>query len=183
MGNVVQHQDTSVIDRGTLANSFLGDTTQVCVVTDDLDRTLAEFVQLGVGPWSIYTFGPHNTTDQTYRGEPSPYSMRIGLASTGTSRWEVIQPLEGRTIYRDWIDEHGKTVQHVVQTCAPLDFEAKIAEFERRGFPVIQSGTWAGLVRFAYFDTAPLIGVAIEVSSYPADAVFPAPEAWYPAAP
>lgn len=175
--------DHAVVDRSTLSNSFLADTTQVCVVTRDLHRTLAGFVQLGIGPWQISTFGPHNTTDQTYRGEHQPHSMRVALATTGTSRWEVIEPLEGETIYGDWLDQYGETVQHVVQTCAPLDFDARVEEFRRRGFEVAQSGTMWGMVRYAYFDTVPVIGVAIEISSYPADATFPDPEEWYPAPP
>jgi len=172
-----------VIDPGRLSNSFLGDTTQVCIVTRDLYRKLEGFVQLGIGPWAIYEYGPHNTTDQTYRGRPQPYSMRVALATTGSSRWELIEPLEGPTLYGDWLDQYGESVQHVVQKCDSLEYEAKIEEFRRRGFEVAQSGTMWGIVRFAYFDTVPLIGVAIEVSAYPADAQYPEPDSWYPAPP
>jgi hypothetical protein len=175
--------DIDVVDRSRLSNSFLGDTTQVCVVTRDLYDKLSGFAQLGIGPWMIYDFSPENMTETTYRGAAEPYSMRVALATTGSSRWEVIQPLAGRTIYGDWLDQYGESVQHVVQRCDPLTYEEKIDHFRRRGFDIAQSGTMWGAVRFAYFDTVAHIGVAIEISVTPEGATFPAPDAWYPGPP
>jgi methylmalonyl-CoA/ethylmalonyl-CoA epimerase len=97
----------------SLSNSFLGDTIQVCVVTRDLRRTLDGFVQLGIGPWRVYTFSPETVKHQTYGGTAQPYSMRLALANSGTMMWEVIQPLEGPSIYKDFLARHGEGVQHV----------------------------------------------------------------------
>lgn len=173
----------AVVDDKTLSNSFMSDTIQICVVTRDIYRTMAGFVKLGVGPWRIYTFGPGTVTEQTYRGKEQTYSMRLAVAWTGTSFWEIIEPLEGDSIYKDWLAEHGEGIQHVAQSCAPLAFEDQIAEFNKRGLEVIQSGFWDGQVRYAYMGSEDLTGMAIELFAFPDDFEFPEPEEWYPAAP
>lgn len=174
--------DVKVTGDTTLSNSFMGDTIQICVVTKDIDRTMAGFVKMGIGPWRVYTFGPGTVKNQTYRGRKQTYSMRLALAWTGTSFWEIIEPVEGDSIYKDWLAKHGEGIQHVAQSCGTMAFEDQVAEFEARGIPMIQSGEWEG-VRYAYFGTEEITGMATEIFGFPDGFVFPEPERWYPAAP
>lgn len=175
-------QNPVVTGPSSLSNSFLGDTVQVCVVTADAKRTLEGFTALGIGPWRIYTFSPDTVRDQTYMGRPQAYSMRLALATSGNMLWEVIEPLEGPSIYKDFLARHGEGVQHVAQSCGDKPFEQKLADFARCGRMMIQSGCWNG-VRYAYFGTEEYIGTTIEIFDFPPDFVFPEPEAWYPARP
>lgn len=165
-----------------LSNSFLGDTLQVCVVTRDMQRTLDGFVRMGIGPWRVYTFSPETVQDQTFRGKPARYSMRLALATSGTMMWEVIQPLEGPSIYTEFLEKHGEGVQHVGQACNGLGFDAQCERFAEAGRQMIQSGTWKG-VRYAYFATEELIGTTVEIFDFPEGFVFPEPEQWVPARP
>jgi methylmalonyl-CoA/ethylmalonyl-CoA epimerase len=167
----------------TLSNSFMGNTVQICVVTADMFKRLEGFVRLGVGPWRVYTFSPDNVREQTYRGKPEPYSMLLAVAWSGTSFWEVIQPLNGNSIYKDWLREHGEGIHHVAQECAPLKFEQQIAEFESRGLSVVQTGVWRDLVRYAYIGTEDLTGMTIELFTFAEGFTFPEPEVWYPGPP
>ena len=178
-----ENTEVAVISDTALSNGFMGDTIQTCVVTHDIHRTMAGFVALGVGPWRVYQFSPETVTEQTYRGRSQPYSMFLAVAWTGNSFWEIIQPLEGDSIYRDWLNEHGEGIQHVAQSCAPLAFDDQIAEFRRRGLEVVQSGFWRGEVRYAYIGSESLTGMAIELFAFPDGYAFPEPEEWYPAAP
>ena len=107
----------TVTGETSLSNSFLGDTVQICVVTKDIYRTLDGFAKLGIGPWRIYTFGPGTVTEQTYRGKKQTYSMRLAVGYTGSTFWEVIEPLEGESIYKDFLAAHGEGIQHVAQGC------------------------------------------------------------------
>jgi hypothetical protein len=166
----------------TLSNSFLGDTIQVCVVTRDLQRTCAGFVQMGIGPWRVYTFGPETVRDQTYRGAPARYSMRLALATSGNMMWEVIEPLDGPSIYKDFLAKSAEGVQHVGQNGQGRSFDEQVATFEKAGRRNIQSGSWHG-VRYAYFDTQDLMGTTVEIFDFPADFVWPEPEQWIPAKP
>ena len=175
-------QDIRVTGEGTLSNSFLGDTIQVCVVTRDLKRTCDGFVQMGIGPWRVYTFGPETVRDQTYRGKPAQYSMRLALATSGTMMWEVIEPLEGPSIYKDFLAKGAEGVQHVGQNCQGVPFDQQVAKFEQRGLRNIQAGQWHG-VRYAYFGTEELIGTTVEIFDFPADFAWPEAEEWIPAKP
>ena len=46
----------------------------------------------------------------------------------------------------------------------------------------MQSGSWSG-IRFAYLDTADLIGTYLEIMDVPEDFRLPDPDEWYPHAP
>lgn len=173
---------TSVIDDTRMSNSFLGNTIQVCVVTADLQKTCEGFLKMGIGPWRVYTFGPDTVQDLRRDGKPARFSMRLALATSGTMMWEVIEPLEGDSIYKQFLARGRDGVQHVGQDCQGLDFDAQVEEFERRGLRNLQSGNWEG-VRFAYFGTEDLIGTTIEIFDFPADFVWPTPERWIPSAP
>ena len=176
------NENITVTGATSLSNSFLGDTVQVCVVTADIRRTLNGFVKMGIGPWAVYTFSPQTVSDQTYMGRTVPYSMRLALATSGNMMWEVIQPLEGPSIYKDFLARHGEGVQHVGQSCRDTPFDQKLADFAARGRKMVQSGCWNG-VRYAYFGTEDLIGTTVEIFDFPAGFVFPEPEEWVPARP
>ena len=170
------NKEIAVTGTASLSNSFLVDTIQVCVVTNDMKRTLAGFVKMGIGPWSIYTFSPETVRDQTYMGRPERYSMGLALATSGNMLWEVIQPLEGPSIYKDFLAKHGEGIQHVAQSCGTKTFDEKLADFAAHGCRMIQSGTW-GPVRYAYFGTEELIGTTVEIFNFPEGFI------WYPARP
>lgn len=175
--------DIQVTSDITLSNSFMGDTMQICVLTHDIYRTMKQFVRLGVGPWRIYTFNEKTVGDLTYRGASSRNSVRLALAWSGTTFWEVVQPLEGESIYTEWLNRHGEGIQHVAQACNGMSFDDRIAEFERRGFGVTQSGKFNGAVRYAYIGSEESTGFAIELLDFPEGFEMPEPEEWYPSAP
>jgi methylmalonyl-CoA/ethylmalonyl-CoA epimerase len=167
----------------TLSNSFVGNTVQVCVVTNDFKKTINGFVELGIGPWATYTFGPGTVTHQTYMGRPETYSMRLALATSGNMMWEVIQPLDGPSIYKEFLAAHGEGVHHVAFGCEGLPFGRRIEEFEKRGCRQTQTGLWAGCVPYANFETEGLITTTAEVFDFPRDFKLPQPEEWIPGPP
>ena len=116
---------------------FLGKAVEIALVARDARRTIAGLWSLGIGPWRIYTFDPTNTTDQTYRGRPSPFVMKVCFAAVGDMMWEVIEPISGDTIFSEFLDSHGDGIHHVAYDCNGSPFEERVAEFERRGFPLV----------------------------------------------
>ncbi len=173
----------SVTGAATLSNSFLGNTVQICVVTKDFRRTIDGFVKLGIGPWGVYTFGPGTVTDQTYMGRPQAFTMVVALATSGNMLWEIVQPLDGPSIYKDFLAAHDEGVHHVALGCEGLSFDERVAAFEARGCKKIQSGLWVDKVPFAYFQTEGLTTTTFEVFDFPAGFALPEPEEWIPAAP
>lgn len=175
--------ELEVVNETSMSNSFVGDTVQICVVTHDLYRTLSNFVVIGIGPWKIYTFDEKNISDLNYLGQPNASSIKLAIAWSGSTMWEVIQPISGDSVYRDWLNTRGEGVHHVAQSCNGMSFDAKIAEFKSRGFKVTQSGVFQHVVPFAYINTEDSIGLAIELINMPAGYSMPEPEEWYPFSP
>jgi len=161
------------------AGEFLGQTVQIVMITADLRRSMAAMARLGVGPWNIYTLGPHNVSDASFRGRPMTATIRVALAFVGTVMWELIEPIEGECAQREFLDAHGDGIHHVSADCAGLGWHERVAMFESRGFRMIQTGTWLGRVPFAYFEADDAPGLCIESILIPADFEMPAPEETY----
>ena len=152
--------------------------TQVAFVVEDLEDGMDRFSNvLGVGPWDVYRFEPPALTDRTFRGESHEYSMRLALATVGETMLELIEPLEGPSIYTEHLDEHGEGLHHVA-CFAFEDPEAVIDAFEDAGMPVIQSGNFDG-VEYWYFDTADELNGTIFETAANLEAI-PEPEMTYP---
>ena len=158
--------------------------TQIAFVVEDLEDGMDRFGGLlGVEPWEIYRFEPPKLTDRTYHGESHEYSMALALTEVADTMVELIEPLEGESIYTEHLDEHGEGLHHV--GCFAFDdVDSVIDEFESAGMGVIQSGTFgpedtdAG-VEFFYFDTAAeLNGVIFETARYLDE--LPDPDRTYP---
>ena len=165
---------------GDGADSFLGKAVEIGIVTRDHQRTMAGLWRLGIGPWQVHTFTPENTTNQTYYGEPSPFVLKVCFAQLGSMIWELIEPVSGRTIFADFLERHGEGVHHIAHDCNNVPFSQRTAEFERRGFRLVQSGSWLGENHFAFFETEPATTTCLETYSFPDDWRYPEPEAWYP---
>ncbi len=176
--------EPQVLSETHLDNSFLGETIQVCVVTRDYRRTMQGLVNTGIGPWRVYTFDSDtNLTETQIGGVPQPLAMKLCLAFSGSMMWEIVQPLKGPTIYEDFLKRHDEGIHHVAFDCNGVPWAERLAAFEARGFPCIQSGVWMGRVPWAYFGTEDATGTVFETFHIPDDFVLPDPEEWFPAPP
>ncbi len=163
------------------SDPFLGNVVEIAIVTRDHRRTMEGLWRLGIGPWRVYTFSPENVTSQTYRGSPSPFTLKVCFASSGGLAWELMEPISGPSIFAEFLDLHGEGVHHMAYDCHDLPFEQRIAEFERRGFPLVQSGSWMGENHFAFFETESATATCLETYVFPPDWQPPEPEEYYPA--
>jgi len=153
---------------------------QVALIVEDLDKAVESYWKLfGIGPWHIYTYGKPLVKRMTYRGEPCEYKMRVALAYIGPLRIELIEILEGDTIYAEFVKEHGYGVHHFGVLVE--DIETAIAQAESAGLKMTQDGAGFGLDgdgHYAYLDTEDKIGVTIELIQRPRRRV--PPERIYP---
>jgi hypothetical protein len=136
---------------------------QVGLVVRDLDRAMAAYSGMwGVAPWRVYTYGPGLLTSQTFRGRPAEFSMALALAGSGP-QLELIQPLEGESVYTEWLERYGEGLHHVAVEVDSL--ERMTSEMEAAGYPMIQSGLGFGPDGdggFAYYDTERDLGMVVE---------------------
>lgn len=153
---------------------------QLAIIVEDLDKTVESYWKLfGIGPWHFYTYGKPLVKHMTYHGEPSEYRMRIALSYLGPLRIELIEPLEGDTVYADFVREHGYGVHHLGLLVENM--QEAIAQAEAAGLPMVQDGAGFGLDgdgHYAYLDTEDQIGVTLELIERPKGRV--QPEKVYP---
>ncbi len=157
-----------VLEEGTRmepSNAGLNRIDQVCIVVRDLDKAMERFWKiLGIGPWSVHTAGNPPYRPE-YRGRPTSYRVRIGVAHAGPVILELVQYLEGESVMRDFLEEHGEGLQHIRLSVPDLD-EA-LAYFKQHGIEPLQVDEGLGLKgdgRHAYMDTVPLFGAILELS-------------------
>ena len=162
---------------------FIRTVVQVGIVVEDLDKALEGYAgKLGVGPWRVSTYAPPRLSGMKIRGVAQDYSMRIGLAWTQEMNWELIQPLEGPSIYKEFLRDHGEGLHHLMVDCGDLSIEEIAAGFAAQGWETIMEGNFMGN-RFAYFGTEGDLTTTMEVRRAPADWQRPEPDSWYPAPP
>jgi catechol 2,3-dioxygenase-like lactoylglutathione lyase family enzyme len=105
-------------------------------------------------------------SDLRYHGEPGRFDQKLGWHRHGTVTWEWIEPLQGPTVYRDFLKAHGEGFHHIAFDVPDIDAAARA--WEAVGVSIVQSGAWGekgkpGSGRFAYANTAPIGGVTVEL--------------------
>jgi methylmalonyl-CoA/ethylmalonyl-CoA epimerase len=134
---------------------------QVCVVVADLDRTVAFYESLGIGP---FREGPSaHTVRRLIRGQESPETRLAGrIARLGELELELIQPIAGPSIQREFLERHGEGIVHL---CAYTDdLQRDIAWMrDSRRTDVISYGELSDGGSFAYFDTQAIGGLVLEL--------------------
>ena len=166
-----------------LDNGIISDVQQVALVVRDLDKTMAEYTErLGIGPWWVTLYGPPRLTEMRIRGVEVPYSMKLAIAWTGNTMWELIQPVDGPSIYKEFLAAHGEGLHHVLVEHRGTAFEAAIDAFSARGCPPLMEGRF-GEIRFAYIDTEGPLKTVLEIVDRPEGFVRPEPDYWYPGPP
>ncbi len=112
---------------------------QIALVVENLELVAENYWQIfGIGPWAIFQWEAPAVYNRTYRGETAWAREKIALAQVGNVQFELVQPVEGPSIYRDWLDEHGEGLHHLNFLVDDVDQACKT--LEGQGFLSIQSG-------------------------------------------
>lgn len=154
--------------RGRLA--FLDDgVAQIALVVQDLDVAVEQYHRrFGVGPWHFYTYGKPLLKQMSYRGRPAEYRMRLALSYFGPTRIELIELLDGDTVYADFVREHGYGIQHLGVLVEDMD--VALADAAEAGLTMTMDGSGFGLDgdgHFAYLDTEADLGFVLELIERP----------------
>jgi methylmalonyl-CoA/ethylmalonyl-CoA epimerase len=157
---------------------------QVALVVRDLEQTVKNWYHvLGVGPWHFYTYGKPLVKRMTRHGKPAEYRMRVALANVGPLRIELIEIMEGDTVYQEFVDQHGYGVHHL--GILVNDMAAALDQARGAGFEMTQDGAGFGPDddgHYAYLDTEGTIGTTLELIQRPKrrnppEKIYPPPQA------
>lgn len=140
--------------------------TQIGVVVKDIRKSLEAYHRtLGWGPWKVYELkGPlHHHTE--VRGRGVEYSMIIAETSAGSVDFELIEPLEGPSIYKEFLEKHGEGVHHIACMGTGGNYEENLQKYLDRGMSVLMSGSIGDDIRYYYLDSEPLLKIVLESGS------------------
>jgi methylmalonyl-CoA/ethylmalonyl-CoA epimerase len=153
----------------TSLTALLGPPFKQCaLVVEDLDEAVRRWSgELGIGPWTAYRLEPPRLKEMIYKGEAASFSLRHALAWQGEVQFELVQPLQGPSIWADHLAEHGPGMHHIGKYVN--DHSAAVAEAIEAGFEPLQSARGFGAEgdgAFAYFQP-PGLAVIVEVIEAP----------------
>ena len=142
---------------------------QIGVVVADRERTTQLLTALfGIGPFRFVDWPDRAEAKYYYHGVEEHVRFRQAFVQLGEVEVELIQPLEGRSGYRDFLDQTGGGIHHVLFEVRDID--PVIEELAKSGVTVLQSGT--GIrpgTRWALLDTQKLVGFFVELRHRPGE--------------
>jgi len=135
----------------------------VGVAIRDIDKTVEYYQSLGIGTFQPeFLFKSSNFADFTVNGKPPDtiVELRIRYVQIGPFQLELIQPVEGESPQKEFLNSRGDGIDHIAYTVDDLDKETD--KLTKKGIKVIFSGK-RQTGGFAYFDTRKVGNVIIEL--------------------
>ena len=142
--------------------------SQVAMVVHDLDATMKHLHEtLGWGPWNVYEHVPPKLHHTHLRGQPVDFSMLGAECEVQPGLvFELVQPLDGPSIYKEHLEKYGEGVQHIA---CMMHSQGDSDEFKRtweaRGAKVLMGGRIGDTIEFYYLDTEPMLKFVLESGS------------------
>ncbi|MCL4849356.1 MAG: VOC family protein [Acidobacteria bacterium] len=132
-----------------------------CFLVRDLEKAAKALSNaFGIGPWNVWTITP---TECRVRGEVSPFSFRVALATVGGGTYELISPHTGASVYDEHLATHGEGFHHTCLIYPSLEaVRAAKAALLAQGRELIQEGSAGDVFDFGYF-MFPEIGSPVEL--------------------
>ncbi|MFC2066683.1 VOC family protein [Chloroflexota bacterium] len=111
----------------------------VGVVVEDMDKAIEHLSSLGLGPFETANFP--SITSRTLRGKPVHAKLGIRFCQMGPLKLELLQPLEGESLMKEFLESNGEGLQHLGFLVDDIDKE--VAKLTNQGVKVLQRGVRA----------------------------------------
>lgn len=142
-----------------------GAVCQIGMVVRDMDAAIKYFEALGLGPFES-SADPAPIVDRVVHGRPAPdVKNRISTTRMGAIELELVQPLTGESVQKEFLDTRGEGINHLGFFVE--DLAAETARLVHQGYRVVSSGRTTGGGAFAYFDTDKVGGILFELMQAP----------------
>lgn len=130
------------------------------VVVRDRDEAIRRYTEsLGIGPFRAFEA---DFPDTQIRGAPVPATLRIAFGNLGVVLFEIIEPGEGRSIHRDFLERYGEGIQHLGFVVP--DLGADLDKVEANGLRILMQASIQGFnSALAYLDGDGAHGAIIEL--------------------
>ncbi|MFC1902733.1 VOC family protein [Chloroflexota bacterium] len=133
---------------------------QIGIIVRDLDRAVKYYESLGIGPFKPLE---HITpTERIVRGKiVTDVKNKMMFARAGPVQLELIQPIEGDSIQKEFLEMMGEGVNHFGFFVD--DIEKETANLVKKGFKVVESVKFKEGGGVAHFDTDEVGGILFEL--------------------
>jgi len=137
-----------------------GPIRQIGYVVTDLEKALASWVEMGVGPWLVIRGLPMSVR---YRGEPCETTISLALSNSGEMQIELIyQHDETPSIFTEFLAANGPGYHQLAYWAE--DFDVTMKSVADAGWPVVWAGGEGLGVRFAYVEPPNSPATVVEIS-------------------
>ncbi len=135
----------------------LNDVSQIGIVVRDMEKTINNYSEIfGISFPKIFFPEYFNLV---YRGKPGNFRIKVAVGMMGKLEMELIQVLEGESLYQEFLEKNGEGLHHV-----GFDVEnvwERAEALQKLGIDVLLKGERAG-ARFAYMNTQRIVGIIVE---------------------
>jgi len=146
-------------------SSMFSNFHHVSLVVKDMEKALAYFQSLGIGP---FMEPPVTPTKEIYKGKPIPVNSlkRIEvMGKIGDVWFQLCQPLGGDSPWQEFLDAKGEGVHHIAIIVD--DIEEAEAELTKKGIGVVHSARFKGGGGACLADTSKIGGILMEFIQRP----------------
>ena len=141
----------------------------VGIVVNSIEETLKKMETISVFQQpNIVDFPPKEMKKEDvqlfYHGQKNWFTAKFCFIQIGCTEVELIEPLEGDSVWKDFLRERGEGVHHLKYEVDSLN--DTMAFFKSKGIECTQYGSAVGKnlgKTWAYFDTTNELGYVIEV--------------------
>ena len=121
--------------------------TQIGIIVKDMDDTIKKLSSFGIGPFEHRSVP--DGAKEYYKGKPMNATFKIAAVNVGGVELEFIQPLEGDSPHRKFLEEKGEGIQHLAFAVDDLGYN--IRDLREKGASV-QMESDLGVLKVAYMD-------------------------------
>ena len=142
--------------------------SQVCLVADDAEGMARRYCQIfGLEmPQVHYLDAANAETRAVHKSSPTEATAKIITWQFGQVQFEIIEPINGPSAWKDFLDEHGNGIHHIAFRVQGSDAVAE--SFAQAGFGIVMQGRFSGGAKgmYTYMDTQPTLGTTIELLEF-----------------
>lgn len=138
--------------------------SQIVMVVRDVNKVVQLYSSVfGMGPWTVYEFVPEK---HWLMEEPSSPKFRMAKAPLGDIELCFMQPLEGESIHKEFLETHGEGMFNLVFDVP--NYDEVFEKFIKAGFkPLARAESYVELyksfLKACYFNTNSTGGLLIEI--------------------
>lgn len=143
---------------------------KLAFVVDDLDEYLERFATLfGLQKSESIVTGPEEETQIEYRDMPTAGRARIGYIPLENIVLELIEPIDGPSIWRSFLEKKGCGLHHIGFIVD--DLAEVTADLVNLDLPCVQRGLFPGMGSspsgtYTYHDSIEQLGFDIELLQF-----------------